>query len=339
MNSEETTGPAEPTPHDGTPAANKRHCSRRRFLKWTLRATAAAVVGGGLYSWRIEPHWIQVVRLDLPIENLPGELAGRTLGLIADLHVGTVVDDDYIRAAMRRVNALKPDLLAVVGDFMSSRGDEQIGKALDVVGLLDRPPLGAFAALGNHDYGRGWRSPAVAAKLAAGLSRQGFTVLRNEMATVRGLQIVGLDDLWAHEPSAPAEGQIPGGGDFDMPKAGQEIGPSQFFDPARVMPRLDPGRAAIVLVHNPDAVDQAGWAGYRGWVLAGHTHGGQVDLPLIGPPMLSTSNKSYVRGEYALSDGRRMYITRGLGYLRRVRLFSRPEITLFTLKCAPEAGR
>jgi predicted MPP superfamily phosphohydrolase len=70
---------------------------------------------------------------------------------------------------------------------------------------------------------------------------------------------------------------------------------------------------------------------FRGWVLAGHTHGGQCKPPFLPPPLLPVKNRRYVAGEYDIGPGRWMYINRGLGYLRRVRFNARPEITLFTL--------
>lgn len=323
---------------DGTPQADlasRPRRSRRRFLKW-LGGSAVGLAAASIYPWRIEPHWIDVVRRDLPIAHLPSGLAGRTLALLADLHVGPVVDPDFIRAAMRRVNELRPDAIAIAGDLMSGVGGEQITAAVDMVSRLDRPDLGIFVVLGNHDYGRGWRNPAVAAELAGRLAERGLTVLRNESAVVRGLHVVGLDDLWAYDPRIATQANMPAGGDLDMPAVAAEFrtGPGYFFDPSRVLPSLPSDAPAIALVHNPDAADMPCWSNYHGWILAGHTHGGQVDLPLVGTPILPVRNKAYVEGEIELSWNRQLYINRGLGYLRRVRLFSRPEITLFTLRNA-----
>lgn len=117
-----------------------------------------------------------------------------------------------------------------------------------------------------------------------------------------GLQIAGVDDLW-----------------------------SPNFAPEQVVPTLDAARAALVLCHNPDAMDRPDWAGYRGWILAGHTHGGQCKPPFLPPPLTPVVNKRYTAGEFDLFDGRRLYINRGLGYLHRIRFNVRPEITVFTL--------
>jgi predicted MPP superfamily phosphohydrolase len=130
-------------------------------------------------------------------------------------------------------------------------------------------------------------------------------VLRNSILDVHGLQIAGIDDLWS--------GQLA---------------------PERVLPHLDRRGASIALCHNPDALDLPAWNGYSGWILAGHTHGGQCSAPWLGPPILPVHNKRYTSGEIALEDGRRLYINRGLGHLHRVRFNCRPEITVFALQSA-----
>ena len=128
-------------------------------------------------------------------------------------------------------------------------------------------------------------------------------ILRNEMVEVKGLQIVGLDDLWARRG-----------------------------DPAVALSRVDQTRPTLVLSHNPDSVDLGDWRGYRGWVLSGHTHGGQCKPPFLPPPLLPVRNRRYTAGIIPLSDGRTLYINRGLGYLHQVRFNVRPEITIFTLE-------
>src|SRR5262249_13522292 len=149
-----------------------------------------------LYCWRIEPHWIEVVRRDLPIARLPDRLVGKTLVQISDLHIGPVVDEDYIIGAMERVSALEPDILAITGDYMTFQGNEQIGKVVDVLRHLRHGRLATVGILGNHDYAAGWWQKAVADELAEQLSEVGIQMLRNDRKEVDGLTIVGLDDMW-----------------------------------------------------------------------------------------------------------------------------------------------
>jgi predicted MPP superfamily phosphohydrolase len=299
------------------PPAAGRKISRRKFFA-ALGGSALAVGGVGAYAWRIEPHWIEVVGRDLPLENLPADLVGKTVVLISDLHVGPAVDHDYLRDAMDRINGLRPDLVLVAGDLMSAHREDHSLNVASLLGRLNKPTLGIYAVPGNHDYGFGWLSPALADGLAERLAGVGVRVLRNELVRIGGLQLIGIDDLWANDGFT------------------DESGPGQFFKPERPLATLDPSAPAVVLVHNPDAVDVPRWGDFRGWFLCGHTHGGQVCLPLIGPILLPIKNRRYAAGEVDLGGGRRLYVTRGVGYLRRVRLLCRPEITLFRMVAAAD---
>lgn len=281
--------------------------SRRRFVQF-----AAALVGGGVgvgyYTWRIEPHWVELVRRDLPVRNLPAALEGQTLVQLSDLHVGPRVDDDFLRGAFDLVHALEPAFVALTGDFMTCKRGEQVDHALKVMESLRPGRLGTFAVLGNHDYGWSWREVDVADRLARGLTDQGIEVLRNRQRTVAGLTFVGLDDYW-----------------------------SPYFSVSEALGGLAPDAAAVALCHNPDGADKPGWDGYRGWILAGHTHGGQCKPPFLPPPILPVRNPRYVAGEIDLGDGRTLYINRALGHLLQVRFNARPEITVFRLTRAAES--
>jgi predicted MPP superfamily phosphohydrolase len=157
--------------------------------------------------------------------------------------------------------------------------------------------------LGNHDYGPGWGDPAIADSVADVMRSCGITVLRNQMLDVEGLQIVGLDDLWAKR-----------------------------FNPEQVLPALHRSRAAIALSHNPDTVDLPVWGNFEGWILAGHTHGGQCKPPFLPPPVLPVRNRRYTSGEFQLASNRHLYISRGVGHLMPVRFNARPEVTMFELQ-------
>ena len=284
--------------------------TKRAFLRTTTRrglAISAGALAGGvlLYAWRVEPHWIRVVRRKMAIAGLPDALAGKTLVQISDLHVGPVVDSNYLIAAMRWISSLGADMTVITGDFMSCDATERVDEVARVLGQLRCGPLGCLAVLGNHDYGRGWLDAGAARNLSARLEGLGITVLRNDANTVAGLQIVGIEDLW---------------------------GP--FFQPEPLLQSTDWSRPSLVLCHNPDAVDLPIWSGYRGWILSGHTHGGQCKPPFLPPPILPVKNTRYTSGEFALSDGRRLYINPGLGYLKRIRFNVRPEITVFRLEKA-----
>ena len=285
----------------GPAASPQRGLSRRKFLG------GAAAVGGAafLYTWRIEPHWVEVVRRSLPVVGLPDSLVGKRIVQISDVHAGPVVDQNYLLRSAESVAELRPDLLVLTGDFITLQSDDCVAKTLDFIRALPKPPLGRLAVLGNHDYGFYWRQQRVADLMTDELEALEVQVLRNATADVAGLQVAGIDDYFTRN-----------------------------FHPELAMAGLDFARPAITLVHNPDGVDRPGWGDYRGWILCGHTHGGQCKPPLLPPPFLPLENRRYVAGEYDLGDGRRLYVNRGLGYLHRVRFNCRPEITVFTLEPA-----
>jgi len=274
--------------------------SRRRFLQ-SIGTSFGAAAAVGLYAWRVEPHWLEIVRRPLPILRLPPALAGRTLVHVSDIHVGPRVDDEYVLATFRRIADLRPDIVVLTGDFVSYHAD-----VLDHLATVYRQfptgRIGTVAILGNHDYGPGWRHSELAARLVDIVQPFGINVLRNQVCELGGLQIVGLDDLWADR-----------------------------FKPEPAFAQLDPQRAAIALSHNPDTVDLTGWEHYEGWILSGHTHGGQCKPPFLPPPLLPVRNGRYTAGEFELTGNRRLYISRGVGHLLHVRFNVRPEVTVFDL--------
>jgi predicted MPP superfamily phosphohydrolase len=279
--------------------------NRRRFLK-TAGLTLFAGTAACGYAWRIEPYWVEFVCRELPVAGLPEGLVGSTLVQFSDLHVGPKVDDDYLIEVLDQVSQRRPDIVAITGDFMTCEGVEEVARTLRVLEHLRPARLATVAVLGNHDYSMNYQRREVGDQLAAGLTDLGIEVLRNTRRDVAGLAITGLDDAW---------------------------GPR--FRPYDILPHLDTAAANLVLCHNPDAADLPIWYGYRGWILCGHTHGGQCKLPFLPPPRLPVANRRYVAGEYDLFDGRRMYINRGLGHARQVRFNVRPEVTVFTLRRAP----
>lgn len=274
--------------------------SRRTVL---LAGLAGMSAGALLYARRVEPHWLEVVRRELPIDGLPPHLEGKTLAQISDLHVGPQVDDGYVIRTFERVARLGPDFVAVTGDWISYRDAGQLGQLARVLRHLPRGARGTVGILGNHDYGHGWKMGEVGEAVASIATGAGCTMLRNRAITLDGLRLFGLDDFW---------------------------GPN--FRPAALVQSLAAAPATIVLCHNPDVVDLPIWGTYRGWILAGHTHGGQCKPPFLPPPLLPVKNRRYSAGEFALQPGRRLYVNRGVGHLLRARFNVRPEVTLFRLR-------
>ena len=285
-----------------------------RYLPRLTRRRFFGLLGGGAtalgyYTWSVEPHWVEFVHRDLPIPGLPDSLVGKTLVQLSDLHVGPSVDSAFLERSLRMVNDLRPDLVCITGDFMTCDGGEQVDEAARVLESLAVPPMGCFAVLGNHDYGHGggqfFCRGDIADRLVSRLTDLGIITLRNASRMTGGLRVIGLDDWW-----------------------------KKRFDTAPVAEDLASPTPSVVLSHNPDTVDLPGLAGYRGWILSGHTHGGQCKPPFLPPPVIPVRNKRYTAGAFDLGDGRHLYINRALGSLRHVRFNVRPEVTVFRLTAA-----
>ena len=288
-----------------TPKAIRRfmpRITRRRVLK---TFAAGVVASFGTYGWAttIEPHWVEIVERPLPLAGLPKSLAGKRLIQVSDLHVGET-EIDYLVKAFRSIGEIRPDMIAITGDFVDRDYAAVQTDLAQVFAALPAAPLGAFACLGNHDYrsGHAWRNLGLADRVTATAAAAGVRVLRDEHVDVEGLSIVGLDDLW-----------------------------SPRFEGSRSLDRLDHSRDALCLAHNPDTCDFGIWGTFRGTTLSGHTHGGQCKPPFLPPPLLPVRNRRYIAGPYDITPTRRLYVNRGIGHTLKARFNCRPEITAFTL--------
>ncbi|WP_185289875.1 metallophosphoesterase [Chryseobacterium lactis] len=275
--------------------------NRKTFLK---RVAQISVLGlfPALYSWKVEPFWVDFVQRKLPVKNLPKSLDGKIVMQISDLHVGDRFDWNFLIETFQEAKRFKPDFVVYTGDYVNS-GTTEEQNALTTV--MENCVLGTTATLGilgNHDYGNNWKDFECADQICEILEDRGITMLRNARQEAAGLNFIGFDDLW-----------------------------SPRFQPSEIMKEYDPSKANIVLCHNPDACDLNIWNGYQGWILSGHTHGGQCRIPGIITPVLPVKNKKYISGEIDLEDGRMLYINRAIGHSFQVRFMVRPEITVFTL--------
>ena len=282
--------------------SGKKKVSRRRFLKWTVLGGAAAVVGGGLDAFVIEPRWIAVTHPTIAVTNLPDAWDGARVAVLADFHVGPMVDLDFVRKAVALTAAEKPDVVVLVGDFVSTR-DAITAKYAGALAKLQSCGS-VFAVLGNHDY---WTN---AEAVRAMLDGAGITRLDNTHAIVRrdgqSLCLAGVDDLWEGKPR------------LDQALAG-----------------IDETVCRILLCHNPDYAEQMPAQPRVDLMLSGHTHGGQVKIPFGPRPVLPVKHKKYGAG-LVTSPRCPVYITRGVGMLAAfglpVRFNCRPEVAVITLK-------
>ncbi len=276
---------------------------RRKFVKNSLWTTAGIGLLSGLYAWQIEPFWLEFVKKKMPIKNLPESLVGKTLMQISDIHIGNRFDYQYIIDSFKTAQAYSPDFVVYTGDYISYQDATQFEQLGEVLTHTVKGKLGTIGILGNHDYGRNWAQQEVADQVANQLEDAGIGLLKNQQKELAGLNIIGLDDYWGLN-----------------------------FKPEDVMNAYEPSKANLVLCHNPDVCDLPVWNGYDGWILSGHTHGGQCKPPFLAAPMLPVKNKRYAQGQVDLEDGRTLYINRAVGHLWQVRFNVRPEITLFKLE-------
>lgn len=274
---------------------------RRVFLKrLALGAAAAAVVLPGANSLIVEPRWIEVTRHFVPLANWPRGREPLTVVQISDIHSGPYMGRKGVAAAVDLCNGLKPDLVALTGDF-AHRGLSGLDACAGELSRLNAP-LGAFAVLGNHDYWDG------AHAVAEALQSAGVRMLTNRSAELGGnVFIAGLDDEWAGKPDAVA-----------------------------ALSGVPAGAARIVLAHSPRSAPRVAHA--ECLALTGHTHGGQVDLKIIPRNRLPLlEGWEYIKGWYTVGRAR-MYVNRGIGMVGLpIRFLCRPEISVF--ECGPPMER
>ncbi|MHC4444344.1 MAG: metallophosphoesterase [Planctomycetota bacterium] len=298
---------AEPIPHKtGKHKVPQKHYTRRKLLRSTLAAGALAALGSAGYAWQIEPTWLEINRQKMTLKNLPLTFKGFRIIHISDLHLGAGVPIEYLTKCIDKINGLQPDLVVVTGDIVHHGRAEWNRPAARLLAQV-KATQGVMAVLGNHDWGAfsmGKGFDHWADRVTAEMVTNGIRTLRNEAALIsRGgsrLYLVGLDDYWSHN-----------------------------FDPQAAFKNVPPSAPCIALSHNPDSFPEI-LDSPATWTLAGHTHGGQVNIPLLGPPLVPLKHKQLVAGHYQLA-GKNLYVNRGLGWLKRLRFNSRPEITEFTL--------
>lgn len=280
---------------------------RRRWVLFSVLALFEVAYWLNVYAWFMEPNQLVVRHVEIVSEDWRG--APITIAALSDTHVGSPhVDVARMGRIVQRVNALRPDLVVLLGDYAGSHepeaqrtGREQ-GEVLGGIATFAalRAPLGVVGVLGNHDV---W--------------------YRRETIT-RALEEAGVAALWNRNVVISREG-----GDFAV--AG--IADDSTGDPDFVA-ALDgaEGLDTIVISHSPDPF--ADMPRGPALMLAGHGHCGQVTIPLIGRPILPLRNKRY-GCRLVEENGKRMYVSAGIGTsIVPVRFLNPPEIVLITIRPA-----
>jgi len=273
-----------------------------------IDAAAWTYLAGALFSawgvW-IRRRWVRTRTVEIGIRGLPKAWDAYRIVQLSDLHLGSF---DTARSGLRwarRAVALRPDLIAITGDLLTS-GEDFFGDVAQVMAEL-RAPDGACFVPGNHDY---FGAPGELFRLVAD---RGVRVLRNESVRVeRGgtsLVIAGVDDTW-----------------------------TRHADLERALSGREGAAATVLLAHDPDLFPLAARASVD-LVLSGHTHGGQVAVPFLARWLnISRRAHSFHLGLYE-RDRSKLYVNAGLGVTGPpIRIGAAPEVTVITLRSlAPEA--
>jgi hypothetical protein len=268
--------------------------TRRAVLKGALVAGAGTLAGTGAYGYVYERHALMVTRAAVQVAALPPALAGLRIGLITDLHRSLFVSHDDVARAVAALMAETPDLIVLGGDYVTWGDRGYVGPSAEALRPL-AAPNGVFGILGNHDDDH---------DMPAALARNGVQMLKDARTrlTVRNetIDLVGIR-YWTRRRS--------------------DIG-------ALVR---DAAPLTILLAHDPRRLAEAA-ALHVPLVLSGHTHGGQVVLPLLGAV---AAQKFPVVAGIGRRDRTTLFVSRGVGTIYvPVRINCPPEVALLTLQPA-----
>ena len=272
--------------------------NRRKFLKRAFLGGLGVAGLGAVDTFAIEPWWIEVKHVDFAVRDLAAAFDGFRVVLIADTHCGKVVEPDFVRKAVRLANEQEPDVTLLLGDY---RNRSDAATAIVPFGDL-QAKHGVFAVMGNHDHWEG------IGPTRRELERAGATVLANRGVVLERdggrLAVGGVDDLWEGFPEAAAAlDAVPA----DVPR--------------------------LLMSHNPDYAEKMGSGVRVDVMLSGHTHGGQVYIPLVGAPRVPSSYGQKYRAGLAEGPWCPVYVTRGVGMIGgAIRFCCRPELTVLTLR-------
>jgi len=236
-----------------------------------------------------------VTEYEVKLEGWPKEFSGLSIVQISDLHYGKYISNNYLKAVLHKAKQLKPDLFALTGDFINFKKDITAMK-----GLLKgfKAPLGVYAVLGNHDHG------ADPVGLTKALKEDGVQVLDHEVVyhkrKGKKLAIMGAAELW-------------------------------FGNRDESAIRDAKADAKILLAHHPDHFYLGKQSGAN-IQISGHTHGGQICFPLLGPLIVpSNQGRKYFGGFYR-EKKTVLFVTNGIGCYPPLRVLCQPEIVKLVLK-------
>jgi predicted MPP superfamily phosphohydrolase len=266
-----------------------------------IARSATRVAGLGVGGIDVHPE-----RLELPA--WPAELSGLRLALVADLHAGSPqVDEKRIERIVDRVNQEAIDVVALLGDYIDA--EVALAEWIEpekIAGPLGRleSRLGTYAVLGNHDWAH------AGARMGAALRAAGITLLENKAVPVGDFWIAGLGDLMKR--TADLDGTLA---------------------------QVPPDAPVLLFSHNPDVFPRV--PASVALTLSGHTHGAQVDLPVLRERFTPSRFGARYTGGHIEEGGRHLYVSDGIGTSRLpIRFRAKPKIPILELHrvVSPETG-
>jgi len=272
---------------------------RRNFLKLSL-------FGGGLalaasYPFFIERNIVLVNKYRIYLERLPAVFDGFTIVHLTDLHYGPLVSYRLVKKVLGRANSIPRDVIVCTGDYVHERdAAKQIDKVWPLLSNL-KAPYGVYSVLGNHDH---W---ADTGRSLWWLEKSGQSIRHKVKFLERHgqkLWFAGAGDLWEDHISID-----------------------------KLVADIPENDRTIVLAHNPDSADTVNTDSKIDLFISGHTHGGQINIPFIGTPVLPVKNYTYSSGLKKSTNGTPVFISKGIGWaLYPVRFNCYPEIAVISLK-------
>jgi uncharacterized protein len=283
--------------------------SDRRRRWWKIFRIAIVIIlvsiaASGVWAFFIEPNRLVVHYETIAIESWPRELNGIRIAMIGDIHTDTrYINEAKLQRIVDLTNAQHPDLVVLLGDYIHGgrNNPEHVEPEVTARYLRNlQAPLGVFGVLGNHDW---WYNGE---KVRQVFESEGISILEDDVKELnwhgKSFWLVGLADLWTRP---------------------QQVGPTIAKVPA--------GSTIIALTHNPDIFPNLSQS--VPLLLAAHTHGGQVNIPLFGTPVVPSSFGSKYTAGHIFENNHHLFVTTGIGTsIMRVRFRVPPEIVVLTVR-------
>lgn len=253
-----------------------------------------------IYAKFLEPNRLVISRAELFLPNWNDDLNGFKIGLISDIHIGTGnIDLKKLDKIVEKMNSQNPDLIILLGDFdakyikLSKIPQKDISQSLAKL----KAPYGVISILGNHDY----NPPEIVKNI---LQNANIKILENTNTFIypenKKIQIIGFKDMWHYK-----------------------------LNPEKIIRNNCSNIPTIILSHNPDIFPKI--PPCTTLTLSGHTHGGEIYVPIFGAPFIPSKFNLKYRKNYVVENNKHLYVSGGIGTLSGFRTFNPPEIVILTL--------